>query len=166
MSTAVRLDGPALTDAELAAWRSLLRAHSSLVKTLDAELVQAHGLAISSFEVLLRLAQSEGGRMRMCDLADSVLLSRSGLTRLVDRLERDEFVVRGTCEHDARGAFAVITERGRAAFATARVTHLAGVRRHFLDCFEETELPVLAEYLERVLAGVPDDRSDCDQAAG
>ena len=92
MSTAERVAPTGLTSAESGAWRGLLRAHAGLVKALDAELERAHGLGLSSFEVLLRLDGAPERRMRMCDLAESVLLSRSGLTRLVDRLERDGFV--------------------------------------------------------------------------
>jgi DNA-binding MarR family transcriptional regulator len=151
--TTVRPRGGArLSAVELRAWRGLLRAHASLVKELDSELEQAHGLALSSFEVLARLEQSEGGRMRMRELAESVLLSRSGLTRLVDRLERDGLVRRGSCEHDARGAFAVITDRGRTTLLQSRATHLSGVRRHFLGCFSEAELDALGGYLERLVA--------------
>jgi DNA-binding MarR family transcriptional regulator len=152
MSTAVRSDEDQLTPTELGAWRGLLRAHSAIVKTLDGELEGAHGLALSSFEVLARVEQSDGGRMRMCELAESVLLSRSGLTRLVDRLERDRLLARGSCEQDARGAFAVITDAGRDALSAARVTYFAGVRASFAGCFSETELETLASLFERLHA--------------
>jgi DNA-binding MarR family transcriptional regulator len=151
MSTAVHSGEDQLTSTELGAWRGLLRAHSALVKTLDRELEQAHGLALSSFEVLARIDQF-GGRMRMCELAESVLLSRSGLTRLVDRLERDGLVVRGSCEHDARGAFAVITDAGAIALVAARATYRAGVRTHFAGPFSDAELETLAGLFERLLA--------------
>jgi DNA-binding MarR family transcriptional regulator len=151
MNTAVSPDEDQLSATELGAWRGLLRAHSALVKTLDGELERAHGLALSSFEVLARIEQSDG-RMRMCELAESVLLSRSGLTRLVDRLEREELVVRGTCEHDARGAFAVITDRGHGALVAARATYRAGVRAHFAGRFSGSELETLAGLFERLLA--------------
>ena len=104
--------GQPLTTAELAAWRGFLRVHSALTKQLDAELEAAHGLSLSSYEVLLFLADSPEGRVRMSELADSVLLSRSGLTRLVDRLERDGLVRRESCPSDLRGFNAVITDEG------------------------------------------------------
>jgi DNA-binding MarR family transcriptional regulator len=138
------------TGCELAAWRELLRTHASLVKTLDREMDQAHDLSLSSYEVLLFLGSAEGSRMRMCDLADSVLLSRSGLTRLIDRLERGGLVVRDSCEQDARGAYAVLTDAGLAKLAAARDTHLAGVHAHFLDRFSAEELELLSTLLERV----------------
>ena len=93
-----------LCPAELVAWRGLLRVHASLLKQLDAELEAEHGLPLTSYEVLMHLADAPEHRMRMCDLADSVLLSRSGMSRLVDRLERDGLLCRAACTNDARGA--------------------------------------------------------------
>jgi DNA-binding MarR family transcriptional regulator len=119
-----------LCPAELAAWRGLLRVHASVLKALDA---------------------APDHRMRMCDLADSVLLSRSGMSRLVDRLERDGLLVRCACAHDARGAFACITEAGRQLLEQARPTHVAGIRRRFLTQFEEDELHLLGSFWDRLV---------------
>ena len=132
-----------LDEEELAAWRGMLRAHAELVRELDAELAREHDMPLSSYEVLLFLDDSAEGRMRMSELADSVLLSRSGLTRLVDRLERQGLLRRERCESDARGFFAEITPEGRRAFAVARKTHLDGVRRLFLGRFSRDELRTL-----------------------
>jgi len=132
-----------LDDEELAAWRGMLRTHAELTRELDAELAREHDMPLSSYEVLLYLNDSDGGRMRMSELADSVLLSRSGLTRLVDRLERQGLLKRERCESDARGLFAEITPEGRRAFAAARKTHLDGVRRVFLNRFSRDELRTL-----------------------
>ena len=122
----------------------MLRAHAELVRELDSELAREHDMPLSSYEVLLYLNDSDGGRMRMSELADSVLLSRSGLTRLVDRLERQGLLKRERCESDARGLFAEITPEGRKVFAAARKTHLDGVRRMFLSRFSRDELRELA----------------------
>jgi DNA-binding MarR family transcriptional regulator len=149
------------TASELGAWRGLLRVHASLVRALDAELDAEHGVPITSYEVLIHLADSPEGRMRMRDLADAALLSRSGLTRLVDRLERDGLIERAACSSDARGAFAVITAAGRDLLARARPAHRGGVRRRFLDHFDEDELVRLASYWERVLPGAAADGPDC-----
>jgi DNA-binding MarR family transcriptional regulator len=138
---------------ELAAWRGMLRVHADLTRILDAELTGRHGLPLSSYEVLLFLADAPGGRMRMSELADSVLLSRSGLTRLVDRLERDGLLERERCDDDARGWFAAITPRGRALFDEARATHLEGVRERFLNHYSRAELRSLGELWERVNPG-------------
>jgi DNA-binding MarR family transcriptional regulator len=153
MPTAIEAEVTCLSARELGAWRGLLRAHASLVKALDSELEHAHGLPLTSYEVLLYLSQADGARMRMCDLAESVLLSRSGLTRLIDRLEREGFVARHSCEQDARGAYAALTETGAAKLAAARKTHLAGVRKHYLERFGDEELDVLAGYWERITPG-------------
>ena len=141
-----------LDNRELRAWRGLLRIHAQLSKALDAQLDAAHWLPLTSYEVLMYLSDAEGGRMRMHDLASSVLLSRSGLTRLVDRLERDGYLERCSCAHDARGAFAVLTPAGREKLEAARETHLAGVRELFLSHFSDEELDALGAAWERVLA--------------
>jgi DNA-binding MarR family transcriptional regulator len=132
------------------AWRGLLRAHACLAKRLDAELEAAHGLPMSSYEVLSNLKDQPGGRMRMCELAEQAQLSRSGLTRLVDRLERETLLERCSCAHDARGSYACLTQTGRERVEAARVTHVAVVREHFLSRFSESELSVLADMWERI----------------
>jgi DNA-binding MarR family transcriptional regulator len=139
-----------LTAEELGAWQGLLRAHARLTRELDAELVEAHDLPLTSYEVLLFLADSPDGRMRMAELADSVLLSRSGLTRLVDRLARDGLLERVRCEDDARGWFAAITPKGRAVFDAARETHLSGVRRLYLERLSDDERERLRDVFARV----------------
>jgi DNA-binding MarR family transcriptional regulator len=142
-----------LTREELGAWRGLLRVHAGMTKTLDAELIREHRLPLSSYEVLLYLADSPEGRLRMSELADSVLLSRSGLTRLVDRLERDGLLRRRRCEEDQRGWFAEITDEGRELFERARVTHLDGVRARFLSRLTSDEQRALAAIWEKVSPG-------------
>ncbi|HMS62499.1 MAG TPA: MarR family transcriptional regulator [Solirubrobacteraceae bacterium] len=140
-----------LTDRELHAWRGMLRVHASLTKALDADLEAEHGLPLSSYEVLLHLANADDERMRMSDLAHSVILSRSGLTRLVDRMEREGLLARESCPSDARGAFARLTDVGRGKLDAARRTHLSGVRERFLDRLTPDELVVLGDCWSRVL---------------
>lgn len=140
-----------LCPAELAAWRGLLRVHANVLKALDAEMEATHGVPLTSYEVLIQLADAPDRRMRMCDLADSVLLSRSGMSRLVDRLERDGLLVRCACSHDARGAFACITEAGLALLEQARPTHVSGIRRRFLEQFSEDELRILGQFWDRLV---------------
>jgi DNA-binding MarR family transcriptional regulator len=154
MSTATAVKIPSgeesLSEGEVRAWRGLLRAHACLAKRLDAELEQAHGLPMTSYEVLHHLQDASGGRMRMCDLAEQAQLSRSGLTRMVDRLERERLLERCSCEHDARGSYACLTDTGRERVQEARVTHLTVVREHFFSHFSESELSVLADMWERI----------------
>jgi DNA-binding MarR family transcriptional regulator len=123
------------------------------VRQLDAELRDAHDISLHEYEVLLLLSGAPGGRMRMSDLAAAVLLSQSGLTRLVDRLVRAGSVERARCEEDRRGQYAALTEAGRSRLAEARPAHLAGVQERFLDLFDESELRLLAGFWERVSPG-------------
>jgi DNA-binding MarR family transcriptional regulator len=140
-----------LGEAELGAWRGLVRVHAALARELDAELDACHGLPLSSYEVLRSLTKMPAGRMRMAELAEHVLLSRSGMTRLIDRLEREGLVARTTCDKDGRGCYAVLTEHGRDKVEQARGTHIAVVREGFLRHFSEVELRELALLFERAL---------------
>jgi DNA-binding MarR family transcriptional regulator len=133
-----------LDDRELAAWRGMLEFHSRVVHELDAELERDHGLPLSSYEVLMYLGDADGERLRLGELADRLLLSRSGITRLVDRLESQGLIARERCSDDGRGFFALLTDEGRAKLAAARPDHLAGVRRHFLDRLGDDRLDELA----------------------
>jgi DNA-binding MarR family transcriptional regulator len=142
-----------LSAVELGAWRGFLRVHAALVKALDAELAAEHDLPLSSYEVLITLASAPGRKRRMAELADSVLLSRSGMTRLVTRLEEKGLLERDTCTDDGRGCFAVLTDAGAELLEYARPTHLDGVRGRFLTHFSDDDLRVLARYWERVLPG-------------
>ena len=133
-----------LTDTELAAWRGFLRTHAMLFKALDAELEAAHGMPLTTYEVLVSLLHAPGRKLRMAELASQMLLSRSGVTRLVDRLERDGLLRREECEEDGRGFFAVLTDEGEQVLAGARPTHLEGVRRRYLDRLSDEDQKTLA----------------------
>ena len=142
-----------LSREELGAWRGFLRVHSSLFHQLDAELSAADDLPLRSYEVLLLLEGAPQRRLRMSDLSRSVLLSPSGVTRLVDRLEREGLVTRERCAEDGRGYNAVLTEAGGARLQRARATHLAGVRRLFLDKLDDADLLQLAAFWEKLVPG-------------
>ncbi|MEA2126805.1 MAG: hypothetical protein QOI80_3587 [Solirubrobacteraceae bacterium] len=141
-----------LTDAELAAWKGFVRVYRAMSRTLDAELEAAHGLSLSSFEVLKSLRFSPEGRLRMADLAEHALLSRSGMTRLVDRLERQGWLTRCQCSDDARGCFAVLSPAGAAVVDRARPTHLEAVRAGFLSHLSAEDLDRLGTVFERMLS--------------
>jgi DNA-binding MarR family transcriptional regulator len=145
-----------LTAAELAAWRGFLRVHAAIAKQLDAELEGVHGLPLTSYEVLMNLHAAPGRRLRMAELAERTLLSRSGMTRLVDRLEKDGLLERDTCASDARGCFAVLTGAGEELLARARPVHLDGVRERFLRHLDDGDLDRLAALWERMLPGATD----------
>jgi DNA-binding MarR family transcriptional regulator len=153
-----------LSERELAAWKGMLETHKELVGRLDAELERDHGLPLTSYEVLMYLADSPAGKLRMGELAKHLLLSRSGITRLVDRLERQALVERQPCEDDGRGFYAVLTEKGREKLHAARPYHLAGVRRHFLEVLDPSELDALARIWERLAVQRPD--RDLDEHVG
>jgi DNA-binding MarR family transcriptional regulator len=115
------------------AWSGLVRAHERLMHELDGELQRTHDISLAEFDVLLQLSEAPERRMRMADLADAVLLTRSGVSRLVDRLESRGLVERSRCPSDARGLNASLTDAGSALLAEAAVTHLAGVRTRLID---------------------------------
>lgn len=144
-------DSAHLDELELAAWRGFLRVHAQLMKELDAELREVHGLPLTWFDVLIQLEFAPDRQLRMSELADSVLLSRSGLTRLVDRLERDGLVERCRFDGDARGLLARLTDAGRKRVLAARETHLADVRERFLNRFSRAELQRLGAMWDKVL---------------
>ena len=140
-----------LSPLELGAWAGLLRAHAGLVHELDRQLEAAHGLPLTQYEVLLHLEGAPEHRLRMSELARSVLLSQSGVTRLVDRLQQRGLVVREPCPEDRRVLYARLSADGARALAAARPTHLAGVRDLFLRHFDEAELKTLADTWERLV---------------
>jgi len=131
----------------------MLRVQSELLRDLDADLVARHGLPLRSYEVLLMLEDAPGKRLRMTDLSRSVLLSPSGVTRLVDRLEKDGLVDRQSCAEDGRGLYAVLTAAGDQRLLAARTTHLEGVRRLFLDRLSPADLAHLSSAWELVVPG-------------
>src|SRR3954469_5285429 len=132
------------------AWRTFLVAHARLTRRLDDELQAAHGLSLAEYDGLLQIATAPDRRIRMNVLAERVILSRSGITRLVDRLEGQGCVERIACETDARGQEALLTSVGLDRLRTAAPTHLDGVRRYFLDRLDPAELAALEATLHRV----------------
>jgi DNA-binding MarR family transcriptional regulator len=147
--------------AELDTWVRFLRAHSAIVGKLNTELVADHGLTINDFEVLLHLSWAPEQAMRRVDLASSVLLTASGITRLLDGLERSGFVAREACATDRRVVYAKLTPAGDEKLQAARETHLAGVYRLFVERFDSEELASLAVLLERLPGISPDSNETC-----
>jgi DNA-binding MarR family transcriptional regulator len=133
-----------------AAWLRFLRAHAAVTRELSARLETAHGLTLSDFDVLAQLLSAEGYRLRRVDLARSVLLTASGITRLLDGLERAGWVAKDRCASDARVTYAVLTEAGLAKIAEARASHAADVEELFGSRFDEAEKASLDELLGRL----------------
>jgi DNA-binding MarR family transcriptional regulator len=143
-----------LSPEERAAWSGFIRAHASIVKELDAELQAAHRLPLSSFDVLVQLSLAPESRMQMHELAEAVHISRSGLTRLIDRLERQGLIERHRGERDPRRVFACITRPGHERLAETTPTHLAGVRRRFLERLSLNQVEQLAVVWDQLLGSV------------
>jgi len=138
------------TDWRLGVWRSFLRAHAAVNRELERELLAATGMPLTWYDVLLQLVEAPQRRLRMAELADRVLLSRSGLTRLIDRLQSEGLVRREPSPGDARGTYTVLTAEGYARLLAAAPVHLAGIQRHWLAHFDDAELRTLGALLARV----------------
>ncbi|MBA3294865.1 MAG: winged helix-turn-helix transcriptional regulator [Geodermatophilaceae bacterium] len=134
----------------LASWRVFLRAHAVVTRRLEAELLEEQDLPLASYDVLFQLVDAPGRRLRMTELASAVLLSRSGISRLVDRLQREGLVIRETASEDARGMYAVLLPAGVSRLRDAAPTHLRGVAEHMTSKFSEDELDALRALLERL----------------
>lgn len=139
-------------DPRLRAWIAFLQAHASVARRLEVELEAAHGISLAEYDALVHLASADQRRLRMSELADQVLLSRSGVSRLVDRLAASGLVERAGCPSDARVAWATLTPTGLEALATAAPVHLRGVQEHFLDAMDADDRDALARALEAVTA--------------
>lgn len=137
-------------DPRLAAWSAFLRAHARIVRRLEAELQADQDLALTDYDVLVQLAQADERRLRMSELADRLMLSRSGATRLVDRLVAARLVERVTCDDDRRGQWASLTDAGHERLRRASPTHLRGVGEHFLGRLSVDELEGLGRMLARL----------------
>jgi DNA-binding MarR family transcriptional regulator len=140
-----RLEGTALD-----AWRSYLQSHASILRELDAELASVHGMTTRDYEVLLYLAQAPERRLPMSALATSTMLTRSGITRLVDGLVDSGWIERVACESDARVSYARLTDLGFEKLRDAGCTHVAGINRLFLEHFSPEEINHLASLLSRL----------------
>jgi DNA-binding MarR family transcriptional regulator len=144
----------------ITAWARLLRAHASAKRELSSQLQAEHGLTINDYECLLVLSHAEEGAMRRVDIATELLLTPSGITRLLDGLEGAGFVAKKPCSTDARVSYAVLTEAGRRKLVEASESHLAGVERLFTERFSDVELAQLGELLGR-LPGAGGDGTAC-----
>jgi DNA-binding MarR family transcriptional regulator len=141
---------PTQASASLDAWARLLHAYATTTRVLSGSLLAEHGLTLKDYEALLRLSRAEEGRMRRVDLADELLLTASGVTRLLDGLEAAGYVERAACSVDRRVVYAVLTDAGREKLEAASDSHLAEIQALFEERFSREELEQLAELLERL----------------
>lgn len=151
----------------LDAWARLLRGHAALRRSLTAELQEEHGLSVTDYEALLLLSRAEEGMLRRVDLADGLGLSASGVTRMLDGLERQRLVDKATCDSDARVTYAVLTDTGRARLEQASRSHVATIQAVFAERFDEHELVTLAKLLERLpgAGGASGEACSADEAS-
>jgi DNA-binding MarR family transcriptional regulator len=140
-----------LSEQHLAAWRAFLKAHAVVIERIDHDLMAAERLPLSSYDVLIELYEAPERRLRMHELAERVVLSRSGLTRLVDRLEAEGLLTRDRCGTDRRGAYAVITEQGIAALRRAWPIYARGIAEYFAQWLTPEEAQILESALGRIL---------------
>jgi DNA-binding MarR family transcriptional regulator len=155
LSTAEAPRTQVLSAEQLAAWKAFLKAHALITRALERQLIETHHLPLAEYDVLVQLSEADGGALRMSQLADRVLLSRSGVTRLVERLERTGLVQRVNCSSDARGSYAVLTKVGKQRLREAAPAHLESVRSLFADPLQEDQVEGLREALQLLAAAVP-----------
>ncbi|MEX2011235.1 MAG: MarR family winged helix-turn-helix transcriptional regulator [Chloroflexota bacterium] len=163
--------GIGTTEPRLGAWRAFLQAHARLFRRLDEELRAEHGISLAEYDALLQIAQAPDRHLRMSRLASRVLLSKSGVTRLVDRLVADGLVERTQCSSDARGAEAAITAAGLSRLRVAAPTHLRGVDAYFISAVDRSDLAILERSMDAISrrtgeAGAPELDAACDPADG
>lgn len=142
---------PVIDPDVMDAWHALLVVHHRLTGAMDDELRSAHGLRLDWYDVLVQLSEA-GGRLRMSELADATLFSRTDCTRIVDRMEAARHVERRPAEEDGRGVYAVLTTRGRALLRRASATHMESIRRRFGDHLHPDEVRAIAVGFRRVIA--------------
>jgi DNA-binding MarR family transcriptional regulator len=140
-----------LSEQHLAAWRAFLKAHATIINLIDRDLVAAQRPQLSTYDVLIELYEEPEHRLRMHELAERVVLSRSGLTRLVDRLEAEGLMIRDRCGTDRRGAYAVITEQGIAALQRTWPIYARGITEYFAEWLTLEEAQLLESALARIL---------------
>ena len=150
-----------LSTAPVQAFVRLLQGHAAATRELSADLVRDHGLTINDYEALLRLSRADGHYLKRVELAESLVLTPSGVTRLLDGLERAGYVEKGSCETDARITYAVLTDAGHEKLEEASRSHIAQIRAFFGERFDDDELATLAELLGRLPAAGAD--TDCTE---
>ena len=153
-------------DAGMVVWTMLLEAHATLVDVLEAELAEVGGLPLTWYDVLVQIEMSDEGRLTMKDLSRSVLLSKSGITRLVDRMEKAELIRREACPADRRVVYARSTAKGKRLFELAAPLHLKGVREHFSRHLTADEARALKSALGKILDAAGRDREERVARAG
>ena len=143
-----------LNENEQRAWRAWIASSQLLLDRLSRDIQEQHGLTMADYEILVRLSEAADHRVRMSDLADRTLASRSRLSHQIDRMEKRGFVLREQCTDDKRGQFAVLTETGWQTLVTAAPDHVESVRTHLVDVLSPAEFAALGVACEKILGGL------------
>jgi DNA-binding MarR family transcriptional regulator len=152
MSILGTVAGGVARDPRLPAWRAFVETHAAVLDVLERELVERRGISLTWYDALLQLTEAPGQRMRMTELAESIVISPSGFSRAARRMEEAGLIARVPSPEDGRGAYVVLTDRGRRVFRHAAAVHLRGVAEHFLRHLSEEDAAVLERVLKRVKA--------------
>ena len=160
MTASATTPAPPAVPQNLEAWVAFLRSHAAITRELSVQLQREHDLTLNDYEVLLHLSRADGGRLRRVDLAERVLLTASGITRLLEGLEESGYVCKQTCPSDARVSYAKLTGAGASKLREAGVTHLRGIDELFTGRYSGSELATLAELLSRLPVTGSDCKSD------
>lgn len=145
-----------LSDGEQRAWRAWIASSQLLLDRLSRDIQEQHGLTMADYEILVRLSESADHRVRMSELADQTLASRSRLSHQIDRMEKRGFVSREQCADDKRGQFAVLTESGWQTLVAAAPDHVESVRTHLVDVLTPAEFAELGAACEKILGELQD----------
>ena len=146
-------------DQKLTAWRMFLATYGMTIRALEHEMLEDQGIPLTWYEILARLDATPDGRMQMKDLAECILLSRSGLTRLFDRMAAEGLVDRHPCPEDRRGTYAAITDEGRSKLNNAMPSHIQSINEHFLRYLDVFDVQALQRVMTKVLDAEHDDSS-------
>lgn len=147
---------PDILPTYLNAWRLFITAHARIISAIDHDMAAADVIPLNWYDVLIELYEAPDRRLRMSDLAERVILTRSGLTRLVDRLEQNNYIIRETDPHDRRGFYAVLTDAGVTAMRAAWPVYAQGIRDLFAHYMDQDQAQMMADLFEKILHGLDD----------
>lgn len=147
-----------LEEEQLSVWRAFVNAHAAVIERIEKDLSEQRKIPLTTYDVLVALYQSPDKKLRMTDLAKKVVITRSGLTRVIERLEREGFVTRERTEEDRRGAFAILTREGKKAFLATWPTYADGISNYFLSVLDEEERKIIGKGLAKVYRALQEER--------
>lgn len=139
-----------VTEEELSAWRLFIKTHARIIERIESDLADQKRVPLTTYDVLIELFEAPNRKLRLGDLTKKVILTKSGLTRLVDRMEREGLLRREKSEEDKRGAYAVLTEAGESELRKAWPVYAKGIKKYFAASLGESNLSALRKALSRI----------------